>query len=78
MDVVRSDKQSVPPGATLGSPILIYDSDSELDNDCIIVPCESPLATQPSIGGSGVIEQDPNMGRFSAASFFHFPDDLLD
>jgi hypothetical protein len=78
MDVVRSDEQTVPPGATLGSPIFIDDSDSESDNDRIIFPCESPLATQPSIGGSEVIERDPNTGHFSAASFSHFPDDLLD
>lgn len=68
MDVVGSGEQIVPAGATLGSPIVIDDSDSESEH----------VATKPSIGGSGVIERDPATGRFSAASFAHFPDDLVD
>ena len=75
MDVVRSDEQTVPPGGTIRSPIFIDDSDSESDN---IDRSESPLDTRHSIGGSGVIDRDPNTGRFSAASFSHFPDDLVD
>jgi len=68
MDVVWSDEHDIP----------MPDAGSDSGSD-IVFP-ESPVATR-TIGPSGVmvgIERDPNTGRFTAASFANFPDELLD
>jgi len=88
MDVVRSDGQSAEPHGP-ESDTEIYTTlghtDLELDTsipDHIILPNDfSRLEDQLSPGGSGVMagfQHDPNMGHFTAASFAHFPDDLVD
>jgi hypothetical protein len=56
---------------------VVVSTDSESDSPSVIFP-ESPMATRHSIGGSGVIERDPNTGHFTAASFANFPDELLE
>ena len=63
MDVVRSDEVEIPMSNS-GSDILFP---------------ESPYTT--IIGGSGAvtgIERDPSTGRYTAASFANFPDEMLD
>jgi hypothetical protein len=68
MDVVRSDEHDIPM------------SDAGSDSGSDIVFPKSPVATR-TIGPSGVmvgIEHDPNTGRFTAASFANFSDELLD
>ena len=78
MDVVKSDEQSTDPyGAASDPDIPMGEDDTDSDSDSIVFPDDSghPL------GGSGVTAEfgrDPNTGRFTAASFAHFPDDLLD
>jgi hypothetical protein len=69
MDVVRSDEVDIP--MSVGS------TDSGHDIDDIVFP-ESPIATRQSLGGSGVMVRDLQTGRFTAASFANFADDLLD
>jgi len=86
MDVVRSDGQS--HGAEFDTEIHNRPgyTDSELDTsipDHIILPDDfSRLEDRLlSSGGSGVMagfQRDPNTGCFTAASFAHFPDDLVD
>ena len=81
MDVVRSDE---PIGAESDPEIETREnsesgSDSSIDH--IILPSDgsgSPMDTRLSMGGLGVIGRDPDTGRFTAASFMHFPDELLD
>ena len=68
MDVVRSDEHDIPI------------SDGSADSGLDIVFPQSPVATETT-GASGAmvgIERDPSTGRFTAASFVHFPDELLD
>jgi hypothetical protein len=62
MDVVRSDE------------VEIHDSGSD-----ILFP-ESPITTRTMSGSGAVagIERDPDTGRFTAASFANFPDEMLD
>jgi len=85
MDVVRSDENTT--GADTDSEMHVVNSDlvSDPDSDCIphhILLCpNSPVVIRPSMSGSEVtagFERDPNTGRFTAASFANFPDDLLD
>jgi len=63
MDVVHSDEIDIP--MSVGSTELGHDSSD------IVFP-ESP------IGGAGVMSRDPETGRFTAASFANFTDELLD
>jgi hypothetical protein len=68
MDVVGSNEPDIP------TSVASSDSGSDL-----IFP-ESPVTTR-SIGAPGMIvgiQRDSNTGRFTAASFVNFPDDLLD
>jgi hypothetical protein len=71
MDVVRSDME-----------IPMSENDTDSESECSIpsriVWSESPMSTRQSIGGSGVMERDANTGRFTAASFANFSDELLD
>ena len=61
-------------------------TDSELDTsipDHIILQDDFSRSEDRllSLGGSGVMagfQRDSNTGRFTAASFAHFPDDLVD
>lgn len=69
MDVVRSDEAEMP--MSIGS------TDSAPDSDDIVFP-ESPIAEGQSMGGPGLMVRDPQTGRFTAASFANFPDELLD
>jgi len=89
MDVVRSDGQSAQPhGAEFDTEIHNSPgyTDSESDTsipDHIILPDDFFRSEDRllSSGGSGVMagfQRDPNTGRFTAASFAHFPDDLVD
>jgi len=89
MDVVRSDGQSAQShGAEFDTEIHTTPghTDSESDTsipDHIILPDDFSRSEDrllPS-GGSGVmagLQRDPNTGHFTAASFAHFPDDLVD
>jgi len=89
MDVVRSNGQSAEPyGAESNTEIhtTLGHTESELDTsipDHIILPddfsrSEDPLLLKGGPGVMAVFKHDPNMGRFTAASFAHFPDDLVD
>lgn len=89
MDVVRSDGQAAEPhGAESDTNIYttLGHTDSASDTsiiDHIILPDDFSRSEDPllSSGGSGVMagfQRDPNTGRFTAASFAHFPDDLVD
>jgi hypothetical protein len=62
MDVVHSDEIDIP--MSVGS------TESGHDSSDIVFP-ESP------IGGAGVMSRDPETGRFTAASFANFTDELL-
>ena len=65
MDVVQSDEVEIP------MTHANHDSGSD-----ILLP-ESPITT--TMGGSGAgIEREPDTGRFTAASFANFPDNMLD
>jgi len=89
MDVVRSDGQSAQPhGAEFDTEIHTTpghtnsESDSSIP-DHIILPDDFSRSEDRllSSGGSGVMagfQRDPNTGCFTAASFAHFPDDLVD
>jgi hypothetical protein len=84
MDVIRSDEHDIPmsdSGSDLpespiaprsaGASTPMTDSGSDLP--------QSPIAPR-SVGSSGQIigiERDPITGRFTAASFANYPDDLL-
>ncbi len=75
MNMVTSDE-----AANSNVPMSVVGSNSESESsipDHIVLP-ESPMATSRSMGESGAIERDANTGRFTAASFAIFPDDLLD
>lgn len=68
MDIVMSDEHD----------IQMLDASTESGTN-LVFP-ESPVNTR-SIGDSGVrvgIQRDPDTGRFTAASFANFPDELLD
>lgn len=68
MDVARSDEHDTPMSVT----------GSESGSDMVFP--ESPVATL-TIGASELmvgIERDPTTGRFTAALFANFPDELLD
>jgi hypothetical protein len=82
MDVVKSDEQSADPfGAASDPDIPMREDDTDPDSDSIVFPDDSPMAAGHPLGSSGVTAEfgrDPNTGRFTAASFAHFPDDLLD
>jgi len=89
MDVVRSDGQSAEPhGANFNIEIHTTPGHTDLESDTsipdhIILPDDFSRSEDPllSLGGSGVMarfQHDPNMGHFTAASFAHFPDDLMD
>ena len=89
MDVDRCDGQSAQPhGAEFDPEIHTTPghTDSESDTsipDHIILPDDFSGSEDRllSSGGSGVtagFQRDPNTGRFTAASFAHFPDDLVD
>jgi len=72
MDVVSSDDIEIP--------MSVESSDSGSALDDIVFP-ESPITTRESMDVPGVmigIDRDPNTGRFTAASFANFPDELLD
>jgi len=80
MDVVRSDEQSAKPHGAVSAqevptPVLNTDSESDLSSsDHIVFP--SDISGSPGVvAGFG---HDPNTGRFTVASFAHFPDELLD
>jgi len=80
MDVVRSDEQSAElHGAESARevPMTVLNTDSESDlssSDHIVFP--SDISGSPGVvAGFG---RDPNTGRFTVASFAHFPDELLD
>ena len=62
MDLVSSNKHD----------ILMSDVNTKSGSN-LVFP-ESPVAT----GASRVILRDPDTGRFTAASFANFPDELLD
>ena len=88
MDVVRSDGQSAELYraesdteiyTTLGHTNL--ESDTSIPDHIILPNGFSTWREQLSPGGSGVMagfKHDPNTGHFTAASFAHFPDDLVD
>jgi hypothetical protein len=67
MNVVQSDEIEIP--MSVGS------TDSGHDSALIVFP-ESPIATTQSIGGASVMDRDPGTGRFTAASFANFTDEL--
>ena len=70
----RSNGMDVGGSDELDLPMSVVSTDSASD---IVFP-ESPIVTRDSVGGSGVLDRDPHTGRFTAASFANFPDELLD
>jgi len=89
MDMVRSNGQSAEPYRAKSDTEIhttLGHTDLELDTsipDHIILPDDSSRSEDPLLlkGGPGVMaafQHDPNMGHFTAASFAHFPDDLVD
>lgn len=65
MDVVQSEP------AENTDKEMATNSDPDSDPDHIIFPSDHSESTMETF------ERDPNTGRFTAASFTHFPDDLL-
>ena len=75
MDMVRSDQQNTTEAESDTGMLSRLNSESESDTSDLIMLPESPVAMRGAITG---FERDPNSGRFTAASFTNFPDDLFD
>lgn len=71
MDVVQSDEQE--------NTMPVASSESGEDSDVIVLPKSPSISRSDAVSGGVVqIQCDPHTGRYTAASFANFPDELFD